>query len=99
MWLMLQQDKPDDYVLSTGETHSIKELLDLSFAEVGIDDWKPYVKQDPRFIRPAEVDLLLGDHSKAEKKLGWKPEVKFPELVKMMVQSDLEIEAKKIESK
>lgn len=95
MWRMLQQDKPDDYVLATGTTHPISELLDLAFAEVGITDWKPYVKQDPRFMRPAEVDLLLGDPSKAKRKLGWEPKVQFPELVKMMVQNDLEIEAKK----
>jgi len=95
MWRMLQQDEPDDYVLATGVTHPISELLDLSFAEVGITDWKPYVKQDPRFMRPAEVDLLLGDPSKAKTKLGWEPKVKFPELVKMMVANDLEIEGKK----
>jgi GDPmannose 4,6-dehydratase len=96
MWLMLQQDEPDDYVLATGETHSIQDLLDASFKQVGIDDWKPYVKQDPRFMRPAEVDLLLGDPTKAEKKLGWKPEVKFDELIKMMVENDLQIEKQKI---
>ena len=96
MWLMLQQDQPGDYVLATGETHSIGELLDLSFKEVGIDDWKPYVKQDPRFMRPAEVDLLHGDASKAKQKLGWEPEVHFTELVKMMVKNDLEIEGKKV---
>lgn len=95
MWLMLQQDKPDDFVISTGETHSIKELLELAFSEVGIKDWEKYVKQDARFMRPAEVDLLIGDYSKAKKELGWEPKVKFPELVKMMVQSDLELEAKK----
>jgi GDPmannose 4,6-dehydratase len=95
MWLMLQQDKPGDYVLATGSTHPISELLDLAFAEVGIDDWKPYVKQDPRYMRPAEVDLLLGDPSKAKKVLGWEPQVQLPELVKMMVKNDLEIEAKK----
>jgi len=95
MWRMLQQDEPDDFVLATGVTHPISELLDLSFAEVGITDWKPYVKQDPRFMRPAEVDLLLGDPSKAKSKLGWEPKVKFPELVKMMVANDLEIEGKK----
>lgn len=95
MWLMLQQYKPDDYVVATGETHSIKEFLDLAFAEVGIKDWKSYVKQDPRFMRPAEVDLLVGDYSKAKKELGWEPVVKFPELVKMMVQHDLELEAQK----
>ncbi len=96
MWLMLQQDKPDDYVLATGETHPISELLDLAFAEVGIDDWKPYVKQDPRFMRPAEVDLLHGDPSKAEKQLGWKPEVGFKELISMMVKNDLKIEGAKV---
>lgn len=95
MWLMLQQDKPDDYVVATGETHSIHDLLERSFAEVGIKDWKSYVKQDPRFMRPAEVDLLIGDASKAKKALGWEPKVSFPELVKMMVANDLELEAKK----
>jgi GDPmannose 4,6-dehydratase len=93
MWLMLQQPKPDDYVLATGETHSIKEFLDLAFKEVGISDWKPYVKQDPKFMRPAEVDVLIGNPSKAEKVLGWKREVDFPGLVSMMVQHDLAIEA------
>lgn len=97
MWLMLQQDKPDDYVLATGETHSIKEFLDLAFKEIGITNWKPYVKQDKRFMRPAEVDLLIGDPKKAEKKLGWKREIDFPSLVKMMVANDLEIESKKLE--
>lgn len=95
MWLMLQKDKPDDYVIATGETHSIKECLDLAFAEVGIKDWKSYVKQDKRFMRPAEVDVLIGDYSKAKKELGWEPEVKFHELIKMMVRNDLEIEAAK----
>lgn len=95
MWLMLQQDEPKDYVLATGETHSIGEFLDLAFREVGIDDWKPYVKQNPAFMRPAEVDLLLGDPSRAEKELGWKRKVDFPGLVKLMVEHDLEIEGKK----
>lgn len=95
MWRMLQQDEPDDYVLATGETHSIEELLDAAFNEVGIDDWKPYVKQDPRFMRPAEVDLLLGDPTKAKEKLGWEPKVGFKELVAMMVKNDLEIEGAK----
>ena len=89
MWLMLQQDQPEDYVLATGETHSIEEFLDLAFKEVGIDDWKPYVKQDPALLRPAEVDLLLGDPTKAEKELGWKRKVDFPGLVKLMVEHDL----------
>jgi GDPmannose 4,6-dehydratase len=93
MWLMLQQDNPDDYVLATGETHSVEEFVSLAFKEVGIDDWKPYVKQDPAFMRPAEVDLLLGDPTKAEKELGWKRKVDFPGLVKLMVDHDLEVES------
>ena len=95
MWLMLQHDTPEDFVIATGETHSIREFLDLAFAEVGIDDWAPYVRQDPKFLRPAEVDLLIGDASKAKEKLGWEPEVSFPQLVKMMVEHDLEVEAAK----
>lgn len=93
MWRMLQQDEPDDYVLATGETHSIEEFLTLAFAEIGINDWKPYVKQNPAFMRPAEVDLLLGDPTKAEQKLGWKRQVDFPGLVKLMVEHDLKVEA------
>lgn len=96
MWLMLQQDTPDDYVLATGETHSIEEFLDLAFKEIGIDDWKPYIKQNPAFMRPAEVDLLLGDPTKAERELGWKRKVDFPGLVKLMVQHDLEVEKGKV---
>jgi len=95
MWRMLQQDEPGDYVLATGETHSIGEFLDLAFKECGIDDWKPYVKQNPEFMRPAEVDILLGNPEKAEKVLGWKREVDFPGLVSMMVKNDLEIEKHK----
>ncbi|MDR1032752.1 MAG: GDP-mannose 4,6-dehydratase [Candidatus Nomurabacteria bacterium] len=95
MWRMLQQDKPDDFVLATGETHSIGEFLDLAFKEIGIDDWKPYVKQNPAFMRPAEVDLLLGDPTKAETVLGWERKVDFPGLVKLMVQHDLELESRK----
>jgi GDPmannose 4,6-dehydratase len=95
MWRMLQQAEPDDYALATGETHSIKDFLELAFKEVGIDDWQPYVKQNPAFMRPAEVDLLLGNPAKAEKVLGWKREVDFPGLVKMMVKNDLELEAAK----
>jgi GDPmannose 4,6-dehydratase len=91
MWLMLQQDEPDDYVVATGETHSVREFLDLAFAHVGIDDWSRYVRQDKRFFRPAEVDLLVGDASKAEKKLGWKPEVNFAALVHRMVEHDLKL--------
>lgn len=88
MWLMLQQDKPDDYVIATGETHTVKEFVQVAFAHAGLD-WKKYVKVDKDFYRPAEVNILLGDYSKARKKLGWKPQVKFKELVKMMVDSDL----------
>ena len=95
MWLMLQQDEPDDYVISTGETHTIEELVERAFAEVGISDWKRYVRQDPKFFRPAEVDLLIGDSTKARTKLGWQPEVDFPSLVKMMVEHDLKVEAAK----
>lgn len=95
MWLMLQQDEPDDYVLATGETHSIEELVVRAFAEVGIDDWQQYVRQDPKFFRPAEVDLLIGDASKAKEQLGWEPEVDFPALVKMMVENDLALEKAK----
>ncbi|MFN2615403.1 MAG: GDP-mannose 4,6-dehydratase [Actinomycetota bacterium] len=93
MWMMLQQDEPDDYVLATGETHTIRELLELSFREAGLGDWQPYVRQDERFMRPADVELLVGDASKARSNLGWNPRVSFAELVKMMVASDLEIEA------
>ena len=95
MWLMLQQDEPDDFVIATGETHSIEELVQRSFAEVGIENWQDYVRQDPKFYRPAEVDLLIGDSTKAREQLGWVPEVDFPTLISMMVANDLEIEAKK----
>ncbi|MGA0262527.1 MAG: GDP-mannose 4,6-dehydratase, partial [Ilumatobacteraceae bacterium] len=95
MWLMLQQPEADDYVIATGETHTIEELVQLAFAEVGLDDWKKYIRQDPKFFRPAEVDLLIGDASKAREKLGWEPEVTFAELVKMMVAHDLQREATK----
>ncbi|MET0388604.1 MAG: GDP-mannose 4,6-dehydratase [Polyangiales bacterium] len=89
MWLMLQQDKPDDYVLATGETHSIRELLDIAFGALDLD-WKKHVEIDPRYFRPAEVDLLLGDATKAQQKLGWRPRVGFTELVKMMVDADVQ---------
>ncbi|MDO7881140.1 GDP-mannose 4,6-dehydratase [Salinibacterium soli] len=89
MWLMLQQDEADDYVISTGETHTIRALLDAAFGAVGVEDWSGFVRQDPAFMRPAEVDLLIGDSAKAERKLGWKPKVSFTELVTMMVESDL----------
>lgn len=89
MWLMLQQDEPDDYVISTGLTHSVKDLLQIAFDYVNLN-WKDYVIVDPKFVRPAEVKLLLGDPSKARKKLGWKPRINFEELVRMMVDADLE---------
>jgi GDPmannose 4,6-dehydratase len=89
MWLMLQQDKADDYVVATGETHTVRELVELAFSRVGLD-WKRYVVVDPSFVRPAEVDLLIGDYSKAKRVLGWAPEVSFQGLVNMMVDSDLE---------
>ena len=89
MWRMLQQDEADDYVVATGETHSIRELLDVAFRHVGVEDWSGYVKQNPAFMRPAEVDLLIGDPSKAKEALGWEPKVGFEELVTMMVDSDL----------
>ncbi len=89
MWLMLQQDKPDDYVIATGETHSVKEFVELAFSYVGLD-WKKYVVVDQKLYRPAEVDLLVGDSTKARQKLGWKPKVTFKELVEMMVESDIE---------
>ena len=88
MWLMLQQDKPDDYVVATGETHSVREFLQIAFSHVGLN-YEDYVVVDPRFIRPAEVDLLLGDPTKARENLGWKPEVSFEQLVTMMVDADL----------
>ena len=89
MWLMLQQDQPDDYVIATGETHSVEKLVNLAFQVVGLK-WQDYVKLDPAFVRPAEVDLLIGDPAKAEKQLGWKPKVSFEKLVEMMVVSDVE---------
>jgi GDPmannose 4,6-dehydratase len=89
MWLMLQQDKPDDYVIATGKEHSVKEFLELAFSHVGMN-WQDYVVTDPEFLRPAEVDHLLGDASKAERQLGWKPAVDFEGLVRMMVDADIE---------
>jgi GDPmannose 4,6-dehydratase len=89
MWLMLQQDAPRDYVIATGEAHSVEELVDVAFAHAGLD-WREHVVQDPRFMRPAEVDLLIGDPGLAKQELGWEPEVGFRELVEMMVDADLE---------
>lgn len=89
MWLMLQQDTPDDYVIATGHTHSVRDFVTTAFAHVGINDWERYVKIDQALFRPAEVDRLIGDASKAQRTLGWKPRVSFEELVEMMVQSEL----------
>ncbi|MFH1286449.1 MAG: GDP-mannose 4,6-dehydratase [Candidatus Magasanikbacteria bacterium] len=89
MYLMMQQDEADNYIVSTGETHSIRDFLDLAFKHVGIDDWSEYVKIDPRFKRPAELFTLQGSNSKAKDKLGWEPKVRFEELVSMMMEADL----------
>jgi GDPmannose 4,6-dehydratase len=98
MWLMLQQDNPDDYVIATNETHSIREFLDLAFGHVGLD-WKKYVEIDPRYYRPAEVDLLIGDYSKAKKVLGWEPKTKFKDLVIDMVNADTKLLQDHLEGK
>ncbi len=98
MWLMLQQERPDDYVVAMGETHSVKELVETAFSYVDLD-WQEYVVQDERFMRPAEVDLLIGDPSKAKQELGWEPETSFKELVRMMVDADLaRLESPRIEN-
>lgn len=91
MWLMLQQGKADDYVIATNETHSVRECVEVAFDEAGLGDWEPYVEIDPQFVRPAEVDLLIGDYAKAERDLGWKPRTTFEELIRLMVRSDLEL--------
>jgi len=90
MWLMLQQEKPDDYVVATNETHSIREFLDAAFGHVGLD-WNEFVEIDPRYYRPAEVELLIGDYSKAKKQLGWEPKTKFVDLVNLMVDADIQL--------
>jgi GDPmannose 4,6-dehydratase len=95
MWMMLQQDEPDDYVIATGETHSIRDLLDVAFRLAGYDDWERFVKQDPRFFRPSEVNLLIGDPTKAREQLGWRPRVGFEELVQMMYENDLKEESER----
>jgi GDPmannose 4,6-dehydratase len=90
MWLMLQQPEPDDYIVATGETHSVKEFLELAFDHAGLD-WKKHVEIDPKFYRPAEVDQLVGDATKAHKKLGWTPKTKFADLVRLMVDTDVQL--------
>lgn len=89
MWLMLQQDKGDDYVVATNETHSVRDFLEVAFSHAGLD-WKEFVETDPRYYRPAEVDLLIGDYSKARRQLGWEPKTRFEQLVKLMVDADIE---------
>ncbi len=89
MWMMLQQEKPDDYVIATGETHTVREFLELAFGRVGLD-WQKYVELDPRYLRPTEVDLLIGDPSKAKRQLDWAPQTTFPQLVQIMVDADVE---------
>lgn len=93
MWMMLQQDEADDFVLASGVSHSIEDFLTTAFRQIGIDDWKPYVRQDAEFMRPAEVDILLGDASKARRELGWVPELNFEGLVKRMVEHDIALES------
>jgi GDPmannose 4,6-dehydratase len=90
MWLMMQQDKPDDYVIATGESHSVQEFLELVFERLKLD-WRKHVVSDPRYLRPSEVDILIGDYSKARNVLKWEPKVKFPELVELMVDADMEL--------
>jgi GDPmannose 4,6-dehydratase len=97
MWAMLQQDEPDDYVVATGQTHAVEEFVELAFAAADLGDWRRYVRQDERFYRPAEVDLLVGDATKARERLGWRPNVDFHSLVERMVAHDLKVEAEKIE--
>jgi GDPmannose 4,6-dehydratase len=90
MWLMLQQDTPDDFVIATGRTHSVRDFVRIAFESAGLGSYEPYVVLDERFVRPAEVDLLIGDPSKAKRVLGWEPKVSFEELVEMMVRADLD---------
>jgi GDPmannose 4,6-dehydratase len=93
MWLMLQQDTPEDYVVATGETHSVKEYLELACNVAGIPDWQAIYKHNPKYDRPAEVDLLIGDYTKAKTKLGWEPKTKFEQLVKLMVEAEITTES------
>jgi GDPmannose 4,6-dehydratase len=92
MWSMLQQEKPEDFVIGTGESHSVEDLVKIAFESIGVKSWEKHIVKDPKFIRPAEVDILLADPSKARKKLGWKPETTFKEMVEMMVKADIETE-------
>jgi len=94
MWLMLQQDAPEDFVIATGHTHTVRECVQVAFDEAGLGDWEQYVEIDPQFVRPAEVDLLIGDPTKAKERLGWVPETTFEELIRLMTRSDLELLAR-----
>jgi GDPmannose 4,6-dehydratase len=96
MWLMMQQDQPDDYVIATGETHTVREFLEVAFGHLDLD-WTRYVKIDPKYYRPTEVDLLIGDAGKAKKQLQWKPRVRFKELATMMADADLEAERERLD--
>jgi GDPmannose 4,6-dehydratase len=91
MWLMLQQDEPEDFVIATGHTHTVRDCVRIAFDEAGLSDWEPYVEIDPQFLRPAEVDLLIGDPTKAKERLGWVPETSFEELIRLMTRADLEL--------
>ena len=91
MWLMLQQDEPEDFVIATGQTHTVRECVQVAFDEAGFSDWERYVEIDPQFLRPAEVDLLIGDPTKAKERLGWVPETSFEELIRLMTRADLEL--------
>jgi GDPmannose 4,6-dehydratase len=90
MWLILQQEKPDDYVIATNETHSVREFLEVAFGHAGLD-WRKYVEIDPKYYRPAEVELLIGDYAKAKKQLGWQPKTTFVELTNLMVDADIKL--------
>jgi GDPmannose 4,6-dehydratase len=96
MWMMLQAPKPEDYVIATGETHTVREFLELAFNRLQLD-WRKYVKIDSKYYRPTEVDLLIGDASKAKRDLGWEPKVRFTELANMMVDADLAVERERLE--
>jgi GDPmannose 4,6-dehydratase len=91
MWLMLQQDQADDYVIATNSTHTVRNCVEIAFDEAGLADWERHVELDPSLVRPAEVDLLIGDYSKAERDLGWRPKTSFEELIRLMTRADLEL--------
>jgi GDPmannose 4,6-dehydratase len=95
MWMMLQQEKPEDYIIATGDCHTVREVLDVAFSHLDLD-WQQYVKIDPRYYRPTEVDLLIGDSTKARKKLGWTPKMSFKDLITMMVRTDLQAERTRV---